>query len=130
MSTLGMSTLGNATVTVALLTASLATALMPSLATAQPRHHHRAQAGRHLHAPQGYAYAPRGYARRDPYAGAYGPAYASEDPYSPYAAPGAAIRAQAQINQNAPGLTNELAPGNIATATGGPSGGVPGFSGR
>lgn len=118
-----MSTLGKATVTTALLT-SLTATLMPSLATAQPRHHHRAHAGRHVHAPHGYAYAPRGYARSDPYA------YASEDPYSPYAAPGAAIRALARENQNAPGLTNELAPGNIATATGGPSGGVPGFSGH
>ncbi len=42
----------------------------------------------------------------------------------------AVIAQRAAENQNAPGVTNELAPDNIATATGGPSGGVPGFSGH
>ena len=114
---------------VALATAALVVVAAPPLAAAKPIHHHRTHASRHVPA---YAYAPRGYAY-----GAYGPtsanpypASAADDPYNPYAPPGAALRALARQNQNAPGVTNELAPDNIATATGGPSGGVPGFSGH
>ena len=128
-------------VTSALVAGALATFLVPSLATAKPRHHHRTHASRHVPA---YGYAPAyargpayGYARRGYAYGAYGPTSAdpyppsaADNPYNPYAAPGAALRALARQNQNAPGVTNELAPDNIATATGGPSGGVPGFSGH
>lgn len=45
-------------------------------------------------------------------------------------APGWEIRAQTERAQNEPGLTSELSPGAKQTATGGPSGGVPGFSGH
>ena len=43
---------------------------------------------------------------------------------------GAAIARATERMQNAPGVTNELAPDAKATATGGPAGGVPGFSGH
>lgn len=115
----------------AAITAVLVAALAPTLATAKPLRRHKAHMAHRVHGPV-YAnpYAdrfPPGYGptSADPYA-----PYYVEDPYSPYAAPGAAIRALALRNQYAPGVTNELAPGNIATATGGPAGGVPGFGGR
>lgn len=51
----------------------------------------------------------------------------------PYATSGgwqaAAIAHATTVMQNAPGVTNELAPDAKETATGGPVGGVPGFSG-
>lgn len=42
---------------------------------------------------------------------------------------GAAIARATREMQEAPGVTNELAPDAKETATGGPVGGVPGFSG-
>lgn len=41
-----------------------------------------------------------------------------------------AVRAATERAQNEPGVTRELAPDARQTATGGPSGGVPGFSGH
>ncbi len=62
------------------------------------------------------------------YARAYPHAGASAYPY--WGGWQAAVIARATAEQqNAPGVTNELAPDNMATATGGPVGGVPGFSG-
>ena len=131
-----------------LLKASVAAVLVagmaPQVASAKPLRHRAAHATtyahRHVYAPR---YATRGapaYRSADPYGGylptgPYGPnavnypaPSAADDPYNPYAPPGAAVRAMARRNQFAPGVTNELAPDNIATASGGPSGGVPGFS--
>ena len=55
----------------------------------------------------------------------YGSPYASEGAWQAEAIARATARQQA-----APGLTEELAPDAKETATGGPVGGVPGFSGR
>lgn len=58
------------------------------------------------------------------------PYRASLDPYA-YGDPSAAIiAAAAERAQHEPGVTQELAPDAKQTATGGPSGGVPGFSGH
>ena len=103
-----------ATLAAAGMTASVASA------AAQPLHHHRHHAYHHHrygHAPvaggygqgQGYGDARYGYP-----GGAYGAGQIIED---------ATIR-----QQHAPGVTNELAPDAKESATGGPSGGVPGFS--
>ncbi len=121
----------------AAIAAAIIALLAPTLVMARPVHRLKTTATHAYRAHSTrYKYSQRRSLRRS-YTGVYGPppvAYpypsAADDPYNPYALPGAAIRAQAHINQNAPGLTNELAPGNIATATGGPSGGVPGFSGH
>ncbi len=116
--------------------AALAAAGLTASATgaaARPLHHHRLYAYHH----HGYGYAPfpfqpyrRGYPTT---AGGYdhGPGYG----YPPYGYPGGAYGA-GQIIENAtiraqhePGVTSELAPDAKQTATGGPVGGVPGFSG-
>ena len=57
------------------------------------------------------------------------PAYGYGYPYAGGWQYDAIARATA-AEQAAPGLTNELAPDAKETATGGPSGGVPGFSGH
>ncbi len=45
-------------------------------------------------------------------------------------APGAIVRQQTERSAHEPGVTNELAPDAKETATGGPSGGIPGRSGN
>ena len=45
-------------------------------------------------------------------------------------APGAIVRQQTERSAREPGVTEELAPDAKETATGGPSGGVPGRSGN
>ena len=45
-------------------------------------------------------------------------------------APGAIVRQQTERSAREPGVTQELAPDAKETATGGPSGGVPGRSGN
>ena len=46
-----------------------------------------------------------------------------------YQVPGAAVSAATERAQREPGVTSELAPDSKQTATGGPSGCVPGFEG-
>ena len=85
-------------------------ALVASPALARHRHHHFVHADR-LPAP---AY---GYGYPSPYA--YEGGWQAE-----------VIARAAAAQQASPGLTEELAPDAKETATGGPVGGVPGFSGR
>ncbi len=66
---------------------------------------------------------PRSFVRQEP------SSYGSRSFASPYTGPGSIIFNATVQEQNAPGVTNELAPDAKATATGGPVGGVPGFDG-
>ena len=105
-------------------------------AAAQPLHHtshHHARAGfayRAHHRSPYYAYAGRPmYVQRG--VGAENPAYGYEEaPYDPaYVGPGATVFNATRRAAQEPGVTNELSPYAKETATGGPSGGVPGFDG-
>lgn len=98
-----------------------AAALVALPAAARPAHH---RGHHHAHAARGYA------------APAYGTA---ASPYPPqatggyYGSPGweAAVNARRTAEAyREPGVTLELAPDAKQTATGGPAGGIPGFSGQ
>ena len=115
----------------ALVTASLALGSTSALAW-HVHHHHR------LHHR---VFADRYYARHEaPYAGygPYGSPSPSEEPfgsgrYNPYAGysgPGSEVLNATERARREPGVTLELAPDAKETATGGPSGGVPGFGGH
>ena len=82
------------------------------------------------HAVRSHAYAyAHSYRHAGPYADAYDGPRAQAFAYPYWGGWQAAVIARDTIEQqNAPGVTNELAPDNRATATGGPVGGVPGFS--
>ena len=98
--------------TFALTAACTALIATPALA----RHHAHNQpryAAAGAHPPSGYA-RPRGERQ------GYGALYET---------PGGAVAAAAARAQTEPGVTQELSPDARQSATGGPSGGVPGFSG-
>ncbi len=91
---------------IALVVGAVVLAMSPALGRDRLHHHHRRAAVAH-----GYA---------QPYAG-YGGSYADTQD-------DAVARATARAYTE-PGVTQELAPDAKQSATGGPSGGVPGFSG-
>ena len=91
---------------IALVVGAVVLAMSPAFGRDRLHHHHRRAAAAH-----GYA---------QPYAG-YGSSYADTQD-------DAVARATARAYTE-PGVTQELAPGAKQSATGGPSGGVPGFSG-
>lgn len=112
-----MKTIGRSPVLAAMVLAVASTG-----APAQSHHHDRHRAAARHHAPH------------DAHRGAY-PDYGYDDPrnapaYGGYGWQGEAIREATERAQHEPGLTRELAPDSRQTATGGPVGGVPGFSGR
>lgn len=123
--------------TIALVVAG--SALIASPALAQP-HRYRHHSHRYVAAQPNGAGEPYGY-RNAPYPQAYGGYYGTGRGYDPsyghgYAsgfgyAGGWQAAADARLTAKAytePGVTLELAPDAKLTATGGPSGGVPGFS--
>lgn len=141
-----------------LLASAGALALSPA-ASAKPRHHarrvtHERYAAYAPHAPYGYArrgdsYAYPGYGYDGGY-GYRGPTSANADAtlngnsfnagaaqipppgtYNGYYGPGATVLRRGLEAQFEPGVTSEFFPGAKQTATGGPSGGIPGSgSGR
>ena len=106
--------------TLVLIAAGAAFLATPAVARPRAHHHHRYAAA----APDGSG-EPYGY-RNAPYPQAYG-GYYGPGAGGWEAAANARLTAQAYRE---PGLTLELAPDAKLTATGGPSGGVPGFSGH
>ena len=94
-------------------------------------HHHRSSLSYRIHDGrrlQAYAYGQADAQRR---AGFENPAYGYEEaPYDPrYMGPGAQVFDATRRAAHEPGVTHELAPDAKETATGGPSGGIPGFDG-
>ena len=114
--------------------ATVSVALLGGAAAQTTRHRGHSRAHVADHGPYGrrtHAYASV------PYDGQRGlgyehPAYGYEEaPYDPrYAGPGAVVFNATRRAAHEPGVTNELAPDAKETATGGPSGGVPGFDGQ
>jgi len=92
--------------------AALTLLATPSLAW----HHHHRSTHTSAYPAHGYAYPAYAYGSQ-PFASEFG--WQAE-----------AIAHATAAQQAAPGLTEELAPDAKETATGGPVGGVPGFSGR